>query len=238
MEFGERQGGTVQGGGLAEHVHAPGGLDFGSHSDELRRVRILLRGAVDTLRGDARPAEIEHFQLRADLLGGMTLRDQLLLLLPEADREGGIRAAGGVPWSGFEQHGAGAPGRLILERRSDRAGGHRLLGEQVGRPEQRAHLDATIGQRRRHRRDHGGGVGVVHPSGEQHVAVRQIGRRYRLQEDVDHHVPEHEARSRADVSPALPTLEHEPAGTVGCEQLKQARRRDVQVGRNAGAFQA
>ncbi len=56
-------------------------------------------------------------------------------------------------------------------------------------------------------------------------------------EDLDHRLPQREARARADVPAALLPLEDEPARAVLQEHPQQARRRDVQVGRDALRFQ-
>ena len=105
---------------------------------------------VDPLGRDAEPAGVQPLQRGADLLGGPALGEQALPLprrRPAVNGVGLTRTSCPGPVS--SRTVSAQPQRLGLEPGDDRAGGHRLGGEQVRRPDQDADPDPPRGQRRR-----------------------------------------------------------------------------------------
>ncbi len=221
-----REGGRVitHRGDLADHDHAVGLLSLRVDLDQLVPL------AADPLGGDPQAPDVQPLERLPDRLGGGALRLQRAPGLLEGLHERGVGAARRVAGGRVQQHGLAAVQGGLLKAGLDRAGRHRLLGEQVGRAHQEADLRAAHGEGGRERRDHRRRSRVVDAAGEHH---RQLLGRLVLQQAIDELLPQHEAGARADVPAALPPLEHEAARAVPQEQIEQPRRRHVQVGLDA-----
>ena len=143
----------------------------------------------------------------------------------------GVGAARRVARRGLEQHGAlarerglpGTPGWIAPHVDG-------LVGEQVRGAHQHADLGAARGERRGHRGDHRGRARVVDAAGEQHA---QLGRRSR---DASSRSICASHSAKLVRGPTWPPHSR-PSNTkrrAPCEeQIEQARRRHVQVGRDA-----
>ncbi len=234
----DRAGGVAQGGHLADHVHPLGRLLPGRQGPELRGARqaAVVRVAIDPLRGDAQPAEVERLEHVADLLGRAALRQEPAPLALEGAGERRVDAARRVAGPGLQEDGALAADRGLLEPLDDRPRGDRLAREQIGGAQEHADPRAALGQRGGQRRHHRGAERVVDAGGEQEMALRDLVGGQRLEDRVDHGVPQDERRARPDVAAALAPLEHEAARSALQEQLQEPRRRHVQVGRDAVAL--
>ena len=215
----------AQRGHLADHVHPLDLLRLGGEGQQLRRAgqAPVVRVPIDSLRGDAQPSEVERFERVADLLGRPALRQQAPPLALERAGERRVDAARRVPRPGLQQDGALAAHGRLLEALDDRPGGDRLLGEQVGGAQEHADARPTLGQRGGQRRHHRGAERVVDPGGEQHVTVRDPVGGQRLEDGVDHGVPQDERRARPDVTAALAPLEHEAARAALQKELQEPR---------------
>ena len=186
--------------------------------------------AVDSLGGDAQPADVQLLQGQADLVGVAAFGPLAIPLAGERRGKGGVEAADFVPRAGFQQYGRFAADGLVLERLDDRARLDRFAREDVGRAQEHAHARPALGQSAGRGRDHGGRQVVVDAAGEEHVeVVAAAGLVEVLLEDFAYGVPQHEAGARAAVAAALPPLEHEPPRPVVEEQPQQLGRRNVQV---------
>ena len=123
----------------------------------------------------------------------------------------------------------------LLERRLDGAGGHRLLGEQVGGAHEHADLGAP-GRR-------AVAAAAAAMAAERASWMPPAKRTWRcsgsgtVEQALDLGVPEGEARPGADVAAALAALEHELAGAVLEEAVEQAGRGHVEVGGDAGRLE-
>jgi hypothetical protein len=117
-----------------------------------------------------------------------------------------------------------------LESRLDGTRSHGFLREEIGRADQNAELGASPCERRGERGDHRGGEGVMDSAREDHMEVLEIAGRDGVQQDVDHGLPEDEARPGPDVPAALPSFEDEAPGAVREKHLEEPWRRDVEIG--------
>jgi hypothetical protein len=228
VQLGDRAGGRAQRGDLADHVHAVGGLGGGVDGDD--RVAV----AAQALGGDAQAAEVELLERGPPLLRRRAGRGQPRLLGGERRGERRCRRSG---WRGRARSRAGVVARTRSRPAGSRAGSRPTpppRGEQVGGAHQHADLGAARGQRRRQRRHHRARARVVDAAGEQH---RHLGHRRVREQPLELRLPQREARARADVAAALAALEDEAARAVLQEQVEQARRRHVQVGRDAGGLE-
>ena len=224
MQLGDRAGRRAQRRDLPDHVHAVAGL--GRRVDGHHRRAV----AAQALARHPQPAQVQLLERGPPLLRRRVGGGQPRFLGGELRGERGVGAARGVTGRGLEERRRGARDRRLLEPGLDRPRRHRLVGEQVRGAHQHADLGAARGQRRRHRRHHRARARVVDAAGEQDAGVGDGGVGEQL---VELRFPQREAGARADVTAALAALEHEATRAVAEEQVEQARRRHVQVGRDA-----
>ncbi len=224
VQLGDRASLTPKRRDLPDHEHAVAAL--------LRLVHVQEPIAVpsQTLRRDAQASQVELLERLPDLLARLARGLELPPLAFEGQSVLRLGAAGRVARGGLEQDGPLATDRLVLERGNDRAGGHRLFREDVGRTHQHADARAARHERRSHRAHHRRGSGVVDASGEENAHALDV---FLREQSFDRRLPQDEARSRPDVAAALATFEDEAPRAVFEEHVEQARRRNVQVGRDA-----
>ena len=143
-------------------------------------------------------------------------------------RRSGWRGPGAVSSSTVASHATAT----VLEGGLDRPARDRLLGEQVRGAHQHADLRARARPAgRRAAATIAAERASWMPPAKQHARARR--RPSTCEQPLDLGVPQREARARADVAAALAALEDEAAGAVLEEPVQQARRRHVEVGRDA-----
>jgi hypothetical protein len=228
VKLGDRARVPAQRRDLADHVHALALLRGGV--DGADRIAV----ALEPLRRDAKPAEVQLLELRPRDLRVDALRREPRLLGRELAGELGVCTARRVARRRLEQHGALARDRLLLKRGLDRAALDGFVREQIRRAHEHADARALRGERRRERRDHRGRSTIVDAAREQHV---ELGHVLAREQALHLLLPQHEARARSDVTAALAAFEHEAARAVFQEQIQQARRRHVQERRRALRFE-
>ncbi len=224
MQLRDREHPIAQCRDLADHVHALALLR--GRIDALDRRTV----AAEPLRGDAEAAEVELLELRPRLFRTDARRLEPLALARERIDIRRVRAARRVARRGLEQHGPVAGDRGLLEARLDRAARDSLVGEQVCGAHQHAEPRTARRERCGHRGDHRGRARIVDAAGEQDL---ELGDMLVGEQARDLLLPQHEAGARADVTTTLAALEHEAARAVLDEQIEEAGRRDVEIGRRA-----
>ncbi len=232
MQLGNRHDLIAQGSDLADHEHAVVALTCFADDDDLAG-----RVAIKTFRGNAQATEIEVLEGVANVFDAAAVADQLAPRVVEIARELGFDAARRMAGAGFEIQRLGAAQRDILEAGNDRTGADDLAREQIGRAHQRADFHAARGERCGHRRHHRGRSGVVDAAGKQHVNFLLVADRNLGEQHVDHLLPQREARNRTDMATALAAFEHEAARSLFEIQREERRRRCVDIGWDAFAFE-
>ncbi len=196
-------------------------------------------GADDALGCDAQASQVQALEFLAHLVWAGAFALQSQLFVDEVAREGRVGAAGGVPDAGFEQNRFLAGDRLVLKGRLDGAGLDGFPGEQVGGAQQYPDLDAAFRKRGCDGADHGGGEAVMDAAGKQNVELGRIDlvAGEVIEQDLDHLLPQHEARARPDMAAALTPLENDATYAATRVQPQQLRRGHVQIGRDAQFFE-
>ncbi|MGY4645156.1 hypothetical protein ACVW07_002989 [Cellulomonas sp. URHB0016] len=231
VELGERERLVLQGDDLPRHEHPFALPPPGGHGNRVRAV------ALDPLRRDAQPPDVELLEPCADLPPVEPVALELLAHPRELVDVRARRAAARVAGGGLQHTRAVGGEEVLLERPGDRAALDGLPREGVGGADE--HPDRDTGRRERcgHRGHHRRAPGRRDAAREQHA--QRLGRRLRgqcrevLQQHGRLHLPQGEPVRRADVAAALGPLEDEPGGPLPQELAQQHRRGHVQERRQA-----
>ena len=214
---------VLQGSHLPDHVHALIQLLLQRHFDQFTVDSVLPLG------GNSQSAHSHGFQLGPSRLGVHPRLRQTFFFTVEQINKTGRQTANGMPGRGFNQGSFLTYQGLALKLFQNRAILHSLGRGDVGRAHQHTHLGTTGGKWRSQYRHHRSRHFVVNATGKQHMQSRQI---VLFQHAADRLLPQHEAVTRANMPTTFTAFEHKMACTFLEEQVKQARRRHMEVSRN------